>query len=218
MSGYRNNNYKKRKRSSWGGTLKEAGNTAIKALRVANQVRSLLNVEFKAIDTVRLGQEVTSSGYEVDLSPIAKGDDAEDRDGDQVKLKRVVIRGGLFENITYHSVTRIMLVKSIKGSVAGPVASGMLASSATAAAPFSQKENEFRKFYKILWEKTVSAVSLNEKLHFKINKALDFVTIYDASTGTTASENGLWLVMISDQITGQAPTTTFSARCWFIDN
>ena len=82
---------KKRKRSS-GNYMASAGRTALKALRVANEVKSLLNVEFKmyqlSVGGLTGGSLVDWDGYSVVINNIGQGDEVGQRDGDQVRMKR----------------------------------------------------------------------------------------------------------------------------------
>lgn len=195
-------------------------NTAVKALRIANQVRSLLNVEFKFKDTSVTSSAVGDIPYESKLLTVGQGDTQQTRDGDSIKCKRINVRGFFTqdEQLTDGSVVRVMIVRSTRGDFSPQT--NMFDTTGSVLAPLSPKLYENRKFYKILAERvfTISPDS-PEKHYFKFNIKNEHQTDYDAGTSAAIS-NQFYLVAISDAPNAGSdfPLITFFSRAWFVDN
>lgn len=227
---YRRRNYRRtfrkryrKKQSKWGGYM----STAMKALSIANQVRSVINTEYKYKDPGALNDSINNAAWAVyPISNIAEGDDSFDRNGRSVLAKSFGIRttislGGSLD----HAAVRIMLVKYNSCKGANPTIGDILVTTTGA-----QAVNSFRniltanvKYYTILWDKRFS-LDKDFKSEITLEKywKLKFHCKYIDTTGNVSGmgENALFLLVISDNPSHATDNVnlTFTSRFRYIDN
>lgn len=192
-----------------------------KALRTANAVRQLLNVEFKKVVIGATAAAVNWDGNLIHITNVAQGDANSARDGDSLKVKRIVGRLWVDSNSAANAVVRVMLLRSIRGS--GQTIANIFAEGypGTALAPLSPKFYENRKQYKILWDRTVTLTDVDNQLkflRFNVGK-LDHQTDYDTGT-TNATANAYYLVYMSniDDVAANVPVINYIVTAYFLDN
>lgn len=215
----RKGDYKKRKREQ---PKQSAYQLGMKALRVANEVKSLLNVEFKYQQTTAQGQAFDRAGSLGLINQIDQGDDVYERDGDQVRLKRAVVRYSVSVSSTQvGGVCRVLLVLAKQGNVASVSTIMDAALIGTALAPFAHKEYPNRKKFKFLYDKTHDLTNATDDAQIcgTINVSLDAVEIFEESS-TTITENALYMLFINDQDSGVVtpPIYNFVSRVYYLDN
>lgn len=210
-----------RRRSTKKSFARSAASTAMQALRVANQVKGLLNVEFKYHDTTQSNTNIDDNGIEPNIFDPAQGSAQEQRDGDSVRVKRVVIRGSLKydSDIATGSVVRLMIVKSTRGLLSP--GSNMVDPNyrGNVLAPYFHKLYENRKHYKIIYDKTMTVSASNIARSFKINLKLDDKVEFDEGTANS-TVNAFYLMAVSDAPNAGAdfPQITYVSRIYYVDN
>lgn len=201
--------------------VRSAANTAMQALRVANQVKGLLNVEFKYHDTTQTGVAVSDDGIQPQICDPAQGDAQQQRDGDSIRVKRLVIRGYLkFDaQIADGSMVRLCVVRSTRGALA-PL-TNMIDPNyyGTALSPIFHKNYENRKHYKIMKDLVFKVTPDTIAVPFKINMKLDHKVEFDAGS-TSPTANAFYLLCISDADAGGTdfPLLTYVSRMYYVDN
>lgn len=214
---------RKRRRSSG---ISGALGTAQKALRIAQGVKALMNVEFKYKQTVDAGTAIDWNAVRTVLNNPPAGDGREDRDGDQIRVKRCVVNyliQGPANNDPNGQLCRVMLVLSKCGGV--PTLGDVLDVDllATKEMPLAHKEYPDRKKHKILYNKyhSITSSTMREQEVGKINIPLDAVCIFEDGTATIA-DNVLTLWFLSDvdptAAAGDKCSSQFVARCYYVDN
>jgi len=214
---YRKKYYKKKKSN-----YNSYANTAIKALRVANQVRQLVNTEFHYHDTSTTQSPVDYNGDVGSLMDIPQGDGDDERQGDSIRMKNLTMQGmveydaaGSLDNQVV--TIMILLDKQNKVSLAADVLEASYI--ATGIAPFAPKDRDKMYQTKMLAKRTVSVNADKPLSRFKINLSnINFHTQYENET-TTINTNDLKLLIISnDPSATDGPNITYIARLTFIDN
>lgn len=187
--------------------------------------------ELKYTDLTEANYRCTAAGTVTCLNLLQEGDDNTTRDGRQVTIKSVAIRGVLKpeDTLTQDTHARIMLVwdNANNAAAAVPTIAQILANGTTSNTfPLIDNANRFT----ILWDKSYAvggvqstatqAISKSPNVHVvKYYKKLNLVTQYVGTTGLISNiQNGsLLLVTIGDQATSDASVLLAATRVRFID-
>lgn len=218
---YKKNYPKKKKRSNYKRYSRYA-NTAIKALRVANQVRQLVNTEFHYHDTSATQADVDYTGSVGSLIDIPQGDGDTERQGDSIRLKNFKMEG----TVEYDSagtlanqVIKIMILLDKQNKVSIPadvIESGYIS---TGLAPFAPKDRDKMFQTKVLAQRIISVNADKPMSRFKIQLSnINYHSQFENET-TTINTNDLKLLIISnDPSATDGPNINYIARVTFVDN
>ncbi len=212
---YKKKHYKKKR--NYGKYLSTAG----KALTVALQVRKLLNVEFKLLDSFATGTAMTVTPIVQQLILIAQGDGVANHDGNQIKSHSNLLRYVITMNTSaVASACRVMLVRDTQPNGATFVSSDLLTDITVFDSIISPIHQDFKHRFKVLYDRrhylSDSGSKKQSGKHF--TKMSFLVRFDDTSANITALQtNSLALVFFSDEATN-TPTITFFNRYRFIDN
>lgn len=205
----------RRTRYTTGGSIKYLASKAMSGVRY---LKNLINVEFKTIDATSSATYGTTPVI-APLNAVAIGDDYNNRDGRQIRLKSCALRMDFLANAAATTDTQIRCVLVLAKSPEGvaPTFTDVF----DTANLYSQRNLTNRKEFVIMFDKiiTLSPDSVDKKF-FKYYKKLNFKTIFNStSTATVAGieSNGLFLMFLSSDNTNQ-PTINYTHRCRFIDN
>lgn len=200
---------------------KDPLSTAEKALRVANQTKKLLNVEFKHV-TSGSTSNISSSGAVVHLSQIAQGADNNDRNGRSVKLKSLHVRSRMTAGASSVAgdIVRTMLVVDRDAAGVAPTITEILDSADPSS--FRNIDSEQGRF-KVLLDRThvISPYGVDQNCRdfWVWNKDMDMHIKYDGTAGTDISKNGIYLVQVGMYATAAFQTTQDTeVRLRYVDN
>lgn len=190
---------------------------ASRALKVALQLKSLLNVERKTHDIATTSLTPTTAGLFLLLNGIANGDLAFERDGSSVKMVRLGIHGNIFIHASAtNTQVRYLIVQKKDNNSAAPVLADILNGVGTNG---FYKKNTIHNF-NILYDKRYNlAQDGKDSLQISFNKELRMKVRYDGTTAavTDISKNGLYFFCISNEATN-TPTFSIASRVTYIDN
>lgn len=193
--------------------------TAVKALRIANQVRQLVNTEFHHYDAKLGSTGVTWNGAIYDLCLPAVGDGDEERTGDSIRLKNLKLQGHISYNTLGSATQTVTLMIFLDKANKYGLASDILDQGeiGTQWAPYAPKDKDNTFNTKTLWKKTF--VMSDQRDFTKIFAKLDNLNWHmQFENGTTIpNTNRLRLLVISDT-NANLPALTFFSRVSFIDN
>ena len=115
--------------------FKKKDSLAIKALKMAHNVRQLINVEFKKKDTTGDDVAVTQAGAVVLLNGIAEGTDFNERVGRSIKIQSLLAKVAITQNSldsgTVGAICRVMLIIDKKPAGGAPTVNDILDASGT---------------------------------------------------------------------------------------
>lgn len=205
----------RRTRYTTGGSIKHLASKAMSGVRY---LKNLINVEFKTIDSTSSATYGTTPTIFC-LNAVALGDDYNNRDGRQIRLKSCAMNMDFIANPAATTDTQLRVVLFIAKSPEG--ANPGFADVFDTANLYSQRNLTNRKEYVILFDKviTLSPESV-EKKFFKYYKKMNMKTVFNSTSSATVAAveaNGLFLYMFSSDSTNP-PTVNFTHRCRFIDN
>lgn len=193
-------------------------NIAHKALSTANQVKKLLNVEFKRFRNTAT-TSTTSAGTVVPLTDIQQGTDYNERDGNSVKLKSVSIKGWVRHNASGDpgQVVRVIIVMDTQmsaGSNNPPLVNEIL----QGADVISHKNIRYKDRFWFLYDRCFSVTGTGGLVYApfewyrKLNVQEDFIS--DSAEG----DNALYMLLIGTQTTTGYPDTDWESEVLYLDN
>ncbi len=195
---------------------------AAKALKIAQSMKRIINVEIKNFDVSQSSTAITVTPVIVQLTNIAQGDTTSTRDGAQLRTVSLSFNYTLVQNASASiSSVRLMLVHDRQTNQA-IYAIGDLLDVVTIPSIFVSPRNldnlkRFHVLYDVhhLLQENSNNAGFNRKKHFKKN----MIVRYDASTPSIAdlTYNSLSLVLVGSEATN-TPAITFITRLRFVDN
>lgn len=191
--------------------------------------------ELKYVDTdLASGENLyDSTGFAECLNLIAVGDDNTSRDGRQVTIKSVQVKGLIqnFDATTGPSRARTMLVWDNANNSASTSAATLIAAVLTSASPYAFPLVDNQNRFTILWDSNEYIGGINTTATqtyaqtpvgcvIDVYKKINQVTQYSGTTAAIGSiQNGaLWLITIGNQSAGAGAVLNGQARVRFTDN
>lgn len=224
---YRKKIYRKR---PYGRRRRNGGwqSTAMQALKTAKWVASVINTEYKVVDT-DISMNVQNSAYSsAYVTGILQGDDQNMRNGRSILAKSLYFQMRIYLGSTFnHSVCRLVLVEDTAGDGSTPSASDLFVtvSGENAINAFRSVLTQKTMRYKIWWDKRISLdqdfkTELYISKYIKLNRH-HVKYVGTGSTSTNAGPGSFWLMVISTGVEsgGVYPINiNGQVRLRFIDN
>lgn len=224
MAGYKKNNATKKKKAgmkktAWYERKFSAKDLAIKAIKNANRIRKLINVERKKFDSSSSAM-VVDTGSVIALSNIAQGDSDGDRDGfsllTQGLLARLWMTGNNNDNAT---VLRILFfVDNQQVGDTAPSITDVLESSAPTAPLNNATVGRFRilsdDVYALNNQVSGTGVEKFAKMYFPINHHIRF----NGTAGTDIQKGGVYMGVLSNNASPNGPNLNYYCRLTYTDN
>lgn len=186
--------------------------------------------EFKFNDIASATYTPGTSGTITLLNGVAIGDDYTDREGRQVKMKSVHVRGYVRANAATPTVggflTRLLLVWDNATNGAAPTVGDILVGSTSIVLPQISNANRFtilrdQQFALTSVSNLATAAWAGESTEeIDMYVPLNDITQYRGTDATVTSiQNGaLWLLTLADYAGSGAPTFQLATRVRFADN
>lgn len=208
------------RRSNWGYYAKAtAPAVGYVAMKMAEKVvKKYVNVEYKNKD-VSIGATPDTSGVTELMSGLSMGDGEDQRDGDQIKLTSIRIKGAVAINSSANnSIARMMLICDRHCNGVLPGVTDILQSATYY--DFPNRDNK-RRFW-IMWDKSWNLTTDGREIvpfeyYRAFKKGLKVRYTGTAGTITGAKENNLFLLYISSEATN-TPSIDGKWRIRYIDN
>ncbi|QGH73225.1 MAG: capsid protein [CRESS virus sp. ctrF513] len=207
----------KKKRSRFGRFLRGAAKTAMvasTALRVAKQVKGLVNVEYKKRDLAQSESPDNATLSVAGLCSIGQGDTDQARNGNEVRAKGIQFRLSLSKHSTAtNTMVRIMLLRCVDGGTPTVNILENVGTYRCLAPKASQYANQFItiKEWTVVLNQTTPIKIIN--YYKKLNHHIKWY-----STGSTDFKSGSYcLAMLSNEAT-YLPNIIGYSRIRFIDN
>lgn len=190
-----------------------------------NEIRKLINVEHKFIDT-NASPNVDLNGSVTYLSSIAQGDNISEREGDSIKVQGFEIMGTISRGTaaaSAWSVVRILVIRDLQNAGAAPAASDVLETVGTATAPYQPLDfisgNQLNKRFTVVYDDLYTLDPDDPVVAFKFRSNHDCHTFFRAAaSGVASAGNGSYfLVCVSDESVN-TPRVSFCSRLTFTDN
>jgi len=199
----------------------DAYSLGTRALRGLNEIRKLINIEYKVLDKIQTSTTFSTSGGILALSQIAQGLDFNNRVGDSIKIQRIIFTGRINVNAATTTTTvRVLLVRDLQGFGTRPLVSDVLQTVGTASAPLSPMNFLNRDRFSVLFDELMT---LSPSTNYSAPVSYDVPHAghikYLGSTAADASDgNGtLYWITLSDEATN-LPSYSLCSRIIFTDD
>lgn len=209
--------YRRRRYRRGGGNQLTYWNMGKKVARDVWRLKQMVNVEYKNIDTAPGNKTCSSTANLILLNPCSRGDDATDRDGRQIRMKSVYLKGSL---VIHASATATWVKIAL---VCQKEARGTLLTTAQVYETEeinALRELDNRRDVFILWDRVFRLNSDNSMMHWEKYFKIDMKTVFNSGNAGTIADiesNALYLYILSNEATN-TPTCNVSCRIRFIDN
>lgn len=204
---------------------------ARKALQVATKVAGLVNCEWKYKDTTFSGVNVTSGGTITCLSDMAQGDDDENRSGNSVMAKSLLVRGSFGRNSggDAYQFLRVIVFKDMNDeNDTAPTLGNLLDTTTAGVAIYSPLNKDIERFW-ILADRTFTTDSTDPQAEFKFfhrfgllkdrkgNRTIGQHVTFNGASATDTSKGHIYILLLGNS-SANYPTFTGMSRFNFVDN
>jgi hypothetical protein len=189
-----------------------------------NEIRKLINIELKPLDTFAQAS-MSQSGTVNSLSSVAQGDDYNLRTGDSIRVVKFEIVGSVFRAVasTANDTVRILVVRDLQNAGAYPAASAILESVGTATAPYSAYNAlngvNFNNRFTIVYDELVCLDASHQVRNVSYSTTHPCHVKYRGTANTIGSAGqGAYLLVLVTNASVNTPTFDFYSRITYTDN
>lgn len=188
-------------------------------IKTVQQIKGLVNSEYKHLEyTPTLTP--TTSGTMTQITQIAQGDQANQREGRSVLLKSLLIRGTITQDVndtsTYNMIR--MIIFQTKNDNDAPTVAKLLDGSATYLDPLNL---DYSHNVRILNDKVFRLYPKwsgdHQQIFFKRYFKLNTHCQYDGTGSTQVKAGNLWVALVSD-VASYGPSVLLNMRMRYTDN
>ncbi len=186
-----------------------------------NEIRKLINIEEKNLETLVSSAAFDTNGTVYSISTVAQGTDYTQRVGDSIRMQHIQVRWRVFKNAAAtQSMCRVILFRDLDGYGTAPVTGDVMQFAGVATAPLSPPDWLNRKRFAIIRDELVTLNNTGESSVCGMWQVPHNGHILYLGTTAAASSNGkgsVYMLVISDESTN-TPTIAFSSRIAFTDD
>lgn len=191
---------------------------AMTALKIAKGVRSLINVEFKTVDSTISAANILTTGVCYCWSAMAEGTGDDERTGTSIKAKSLLLRFKLNFNSSGNPAQCIRCIMFIDQVCHGAAATTTEVLEASDI--YSPLNLEYTKRFRVLKDQTFTLRgeldAVFRKWFFKFGHETKFI-------GNTANpadygDGQIYLLILTDEPSINYPTVTMKGRFRYVDN
>lgn len=242
---YKRRKYTRKRRRGWYRTARRWVGYAGKlqrAYNLASYAAGALNVEYKRLIT-SASCNISFDGLKYadrnkgKLMTMSEGTDVEERTGNQVKVKRVVVQGYVQGIDNNPHTTKVLLVIGRRGDGYLPCntnstgdgvdnnlfqSDGAGFSPGTLGAPLAFLSREKKRYWKVLKQQVFNTSDDVHRRSFYWNIPMNMHVDYGTVVDTFCETNQLYMLAINDtdrtNVDTQGTVLAFNACVWYVDN
>jgi len=189
-----------------------------------NEIRKLINIETKFIDTTVNNAAQNAVGNNYAISQLAQGLQSTNRVGDSVRIQHLEVRGRININpAATNTPVRVIVYRDLDGYGTSPTTADVLENVSAGQTPFSPYKFQKMKRFSILFDETFVLQSIlaagSSSCTFFFSTAHQGHVLYLGTTAAAASDGkgSVYVLVVSDDNVN-APTATFTSRMMFTDD
>lgn len=204
-----------------GAYLGDAWSLAKRTAVGLNEIRKLINIEFKQLETSQTAYTFDYNGAVLPVSQIVQGTDYTQRVGDSIKIQRIELRFQVAKAAAAtNNAVRIMLVRDLDCQGAIPATGDIIANTGSAIAPMSPKKFLNDKRFSVIYDYLHVVSTTDYCFTDTYTQAHEGHILFLGSAANAASmgKGSLFLVAVADVITTNLPVITFTTRITFTDD
>lgn len=196
-------------------TFTKYANYAVTALKGVNYIRGLVNSELYKHD-VLYNTPITNTGVLVPLTGLAEGNGDDDRTGNSIFVRYVNLDGSVSMQGSNNTIIKMALVMdSQQQADTTPSFTDVYE---TASINTHLNSNTVGRFSILDSQYLTLNVGQVQTRKVKMNKSMRLHIRYNGATSTDIQRNGLYLALISNQSSNNAPFCEFHIRVSYHDN
>lgn len=189
--------------------------TAAKALRIATRVASMVNVEYKYIETDVTGSVCNYNGNIFDaLCLPPQGNSVNQREGDSIKMKNLTIEGTLYRN-TIDEIVRIIIFLDKDDTITNPASFWEGIGAPNVVLADKNQDNKFKT--KVLMDKMFTITSMFNLKKFKWVVPINTHLHFEKGSATDVTNNQLKMIVFSQAATNGS-FLSYHSHVSYVDN
>jgi hypothetical protein len=186
-----------------------------------NEIRKLINIEEKILETSLSSTTFNQTGAVTPISQIAQGLNFTDRVGDSIRLQRVQVKFRLFKNTgATQSLLRFIIFRDNDCQGATPAIGDVLQTTGSALAPLSMLDFLNRRRFAILRDCLITLNNTGENTYvesFDVPHHGHVLYLGTAADAASQGKGSLFCAYVSDEATN-TPSVAFQSRLTFTDD
>lgn len=212
-----------RKQDAVGQYASDAWSLAKRTAVGLNEIRKLINIETKFMDTVQTSTNIGTTGTLFPVSEIAQGLTSQTRIGDSLRIQHVEVRGRINCNpAAANSLVRLLVLRDLDGAGTPPATSDVAELTGTVSAPLSPYKYRNLQRFTILYDELVEVqgtVQGMAGMPFTFESSHQGHILYLGTTAASASDGKgtVYVMCVSDEGTN-TPSLAFYSRITFTDD
>lgn len=186
-----------------------------------NEIRKLINIETKVLDTIKTSTVVNTTGSIICVSEIAQGLDFNNRVGDSIKIQHIECRVRLYQNTGATETTmRAVCFRDLDGYGTAVATSDFFETVGVVSAPLSPYKWLNRDRFSILYDELVTFNSTGNQVEEIVLSMPHAGHVKYLGTTAAAASDGkgsIYWVFLSDEATN-TPSYALYSRITFTDD
>lgn len=208
----------RRQISDWKRGIGTTYNIARKGLQIAQQVKNLVNVEYKKNGSSGTSS-VTSAGTILPITWLAEGDDFNNRNGRSIKLKSIYWKGYASHNASglASQIIRCIVFMDTQQNGSTPAVTDYLET----ANVLSMKKFDNRDRWMTLWDKLYIVDGdhqslTSKKFYKKMSHTIKYIGT--AANEASAGNNQIYILLVTNEPSANYPEMVYNWEIRYIDN
>jgi hypothetical protein len=186
-----------------------------------NEIRKLINIETKVLDTIKTSTTVNTTGAPICVSEIAQGLDFNNRVGDSIKLQHLECRLRLYQNTGATETTmRAVCFRDLDGYGTAVTSADLFETVGVVSAPLSPFKWLNRERFAILYDELIcfnSTGQQTEEIVFSLAHGGHVKYLGTTAAAASDGKGSIYWVLLSDEATN-TPSYAFYSRIMFTDD
>jgi hypothetical protein len=189
-----------------------------------NEIRKLINIETKFVDTGSSGS-VDYSGTMLCVSQLAQGLTSTDRVGDSIKLQTIELRLLLAASATStNTIVRVIMFRDLDGAGTAPTPANVLETVGSSHAPLSPYKFNRRDRFGLLFDEVVTLQSVlatglsSTVIAWKVPHEGHVKYLGTTAASASDGKGSVYLLLVSDLTASNLPTFRSYARLEYTDD
>jgi hypothetical protein len=188
-----------------------------------NEIRKLINIETKFLDTVQVSTAIGTTGVVFSISSIAQGLTSQTRVGDSLKIQHIEVKGRINVNpAASNSVVRVLVFRDLDGYGTAPTGADVMELDAAVSAPLSPYKFRNLQRFSILYDELMEVQGIVQgtagiPFSYSSSHAGHILYLGTASAAASNGKGSLYVLCVSDEATNAA-TLAFYSRVLFTDD
>jgi len=210
---------------SVGNYFGDAWSLAKRTANGLNEIRKLINVEIKYIQTDSTST-INNTGAVQYISNCAQGDDIINREGDSIKVQNFTIKGMIKRDPASTSnleAVRLLVVRDLQNTGATPSANDVFQITGTGLAPYQPYDflngSDLNKRFSVVYDELFSLDTYHPNALFSFNSNHDCHVFYrDTAAAVASAGNGSYFLVALSNVTANLPSVEYVSVIRFTDN